>query len=132
MIWTPFELREENTERKVWVNALFRVEEKQVRGGVTRLAIRRIDGEAIHDWRHLQRIKNEILGVEREAVEVYPAESRLVDTANVFYLWAFPAGKALDLGFSQRSVRETPRFRNVSQRPFEVKPDDLTNGADEQ
>jgi hypothetical protein len=42
----------------------------------------RLDGQAIHDWRELQRIKNEIVGDEIEAVELYPAESRLLDTAN--------------------------------------------------
>jgi hypothetical protein len=42
----------------------------------------------VHDWRDLQRIKNELVGPECEAVELYPAESRLVDTANQYHLWA--------------------------------------------
>lgn len=45
-----------------------------------------------------QRIKNELLGDEYEACELYPAESRLVDGANQFHLWAingqFPFGFA--------------------------------------
>jgi hypothetical protein len=36
----------------------------------------------VHDWRDLQRIKNQLVGPECEAVELYPAESRKVDTAN--------------------------------------------------
>lgn len=52
-------------------------------------SIKRIDRQPIRDWRHLQQIKNELGGPECEAVEIYPAESRLVDTANQFHLWVF-------------------------------------------
>lgn len=51
------------------------------------LSIKRLDKEPIHDWRELQEIKNLIIGRENEAVELYPAESRLVDTANQYHLW---------------------------------------------
>lgn len=40
-----------------------------------------------HDWRDLQRIKNELVGEEYEAVELYPAKSRTVDTSNQYHLW---------------------------------------------
>jgi hypothetical protein len=50
--------------------------------------IRRIDGAAVFDWRHRQRIKNEIVGEECEAFEIYPAESRLSDESNKYHLWA--------------------------------------------
>jgi hypothetical protein len=36
----------------------------------------------IHNWRHLQQIKNDICGEESEALELYPAMSRIVDTVN--------------------------------------------------
>ncbi len=45
-------------------------------------------------WRHLQQIKNEVLGPDREAVQLFPAEDRLVDTANEFWLYVYPVGKA--------------------------------------
>jgi len=70
------------------------------------LAIMRLDGQAIHDWRELQRIKNEIVGDEIEAVELYPAESRLLDTANWYWLWCFAGGGRIPFGFHLRSVRE--------------------------
>ena len=57
-----------------------------------------------HDWRHMQRIKNDIAGPEREAVELFPAESRLVDTANEFWLWVLPEGEQFPFGFSERKV----------------------------
>jgi hypothetical protein len=52
------------------------------------LSIKRIDKAPVHDWRHFQRIKNELIGPESEAVELYPAEARLVDTSNQYHLYA--------------------------------------------
>ena len=87
---------------------------------VTWISIRRIDREPIHDWRDLQRIKNDITGPESEAMEIYPAESRLMDTANQYHLFAFPATKELSIpiGFPMRAVRnEDGRFGlNTKQR----------------
>ena len=54
---------------------------------VWHLSIRRQDREAIHDWRHFQQIKNEICGTEREGLELYPAESRVLDAANQYHLY---------------------------------------------
>tara|TARA_R110002020_G_scaffold399695_1_gene609527 strand:+ start:479 stop:1024 length:546 start_codon:yes stop_codon:yes gene_type:complete len=65
---------------------------------ITELSITRRDRKAIHDWRHLQWIKNDILGVDVEAIELYPSESRLLDTANTFWLYAFPKGEILPFG----------------------------------
>jgi hypothetical protein len=51
------------------------------------LIIHRHDWEACDDWRQFQQIKNEIVGPEYEAVELFPAESRLIDTSNAYHLW---------------------------------------------
>ena len=56
------------------------------------LSISATDETARHDWRDFQQLKNFLLGDEWEAVELYPAESRLVDPSNRFYLWCFPPG----------------------------------------
>ena len=45
-------------------------------------------------WRHMQQIKNEVMGADREAVQIFPSEDRLVDTANEFWLYVYPTGKA--------------------------------------
>jgi hypothetical protein len=45
-------------------------------------------------WRHLQQIKNEVVGPDREAVQLFPAEDRLVDTANEYWIYVYPVGKA--------------------------------------
>lgn len=38
-------------------------------------------------WDELQRVKNECLGEDVWCVEVYPAQSDLVDVANIRHLW---------------------------------------------
>lgn len=43
-------------------------------------------------WRDLQRIKNELFGPERFAVQVCPPESRLIDQADMYHLWIMPEG----------------------------------------
>jgi hypothetical protein len=53
------------------------------------ISIKRNDRLPIHDWRDLQEIKNIFVGKENEAVELYPADKRVVDTANQYHLWAF-------------------------------------------
>ena len=50
--------------------------------GMFELTIRRHDREHGLDWRHVQQIKNQLVGDECEMVELYPAESRLRDSAN--------------------------------------------------
>jgi hypothetical protein len=77
----------ENTE--IYINDLYQVQVRKVgEPEFYQLNIRRRDGGPIlRDWRHFQYIKNQLLGEECEAVELYPAESRLVDTSNKFHLW---------------------------------------------
>lgn len=69
------------------------------------LVIRRHDGAPCVSWRHFQQIKNELVGTECEAVELFPAESRLVDTANDYHLWVYadPASR-FPIGWSHRIV----------------------------
>jgi len=77
--------------------------------GMIHLSIRRQDRKAVRDWRDFQRIKNELVGAEREAVELYPAESRVVDTANQFHLWVLPEGAIVPIGwFGMRLVGDAP------------------------
>jgi len=67
------------------------------------LSIKRNDREPVTDWRDKQAIKNQLVGPECEAVELYPAESRLVDCANQYHLWCCPDPEwRFPLGFSSR------------------------------
>ncbi len=67
-------------------------------GEITLLMVRRNDAAPVRSWGDLQRIKNELTGPERVAVEVYPAETDLVDDANIYHLWVLPAGFVLPFG----------------------------------
>lgn len=77
---------------ELWLNDLYqvnlRVLSKTYHGSrVVWLSIKRRDKEPCHDWRDFQEIKNQLVGPECEGVELYPAESRVVDTSNQYHLF---------------------------------------------
>lgn len=76
--------------------------DKNYKDKIDYLSIKRRDKKAIHDWRDLQEIKNFVVGSEREAVELYPKESRLVDSANQYHLFVFPEDYTFPFGFTER------------------------------
>lgn len=125
----------------VWLNNRYQVEVSRLKSNVadmpdmTCLSIKHLDKSVVRDWRDLQRIKNEILGPEWEGVELFPAESRLVDTSNQYWLWCVPPPMTFPFGFSEgRLVSEVevtnPHGGRSRQRPFDVKPDDLEKPED--
>lgn len=67
-------------------------------GTIDHLLLRRHDEGLIFPWAELQRIKDELCGPERVAVEVFPPQSHLVDDANCRHLWVLPEGFALPFG----------------------------------
>jgi len=116
------ELREiyetEHLEGETWLNELYVVIKKSIGKGGIHLSIRRQDRAACRDWRHFQKIKNQLAGPEREALELYPAESRLVDGANQFHIWVLPEGVQVPVGWKCRYVSEEGGMGAV-QRPLE-------------
>lgn len=132
----------EHRERsEVWTNDLYQVllDRTPPHGMgpnfvVWYLSIRRLDREAIHDWRHLQQIKNELCGADCEGVELYPSEKRVVDGANQYHLWVImhPAGWRFPFGFTPSGpVRSTPaqaaKF-GAKQRPQDSVPTLIRRG----
>lgn len=94
---------------EVWVNDAYECQVRYLdkplgREGGIHLSIKLKSRDPIRDWRHLQSIKNEVAGPEREAFELYPRESRLVDTSNQFHLWVLPANMELPMGYTERIV----------------------------
>lgn len=77
------------------------------------LSIRNQDRGTRHDWRDFQRIKNQLAGPEYEGVELYPAESKKIDTANQYHLFCFPF--PLGIGWKERMV--TNRDVTTAQEP---------------
>lgn len=95
---------DERQQIEVWANDRYEVIVRRDPAGIAHLSIKRRDRAAVRDWRHLQQIKNEVLGPEIEACEVFPAESRLVDTANEYHLWALPPGQQFPWTGNVRAV----------------------------
>jgi hypothetical protein len=101
-----------------WRNDTYQVSLRQPEDGMVHLSIKRNDRAPIHNWRDLQEIKNQLIGPEHEAVEIYPAESRRVDTANQYHLWVFTDPKyRIPFGFEGRFVTEDS-FCGSVQRPL--------------
>jgi hypothetical protein len=112
----------ENVE--TWRNDLYQVEvRRNPEERAAHLNIRRTDGFPGRDWRHFQQIKNELIGPECEAIELYPAESRKVDTSNKYHLYCstdptfrFPVGWEKrdvrdDEGDTQPGLRQRPAMK---------------------
>jgi hypothetical protein len=96
---------------EVWLNDQYQVNIRRYKidpegaFGLVHLSIKRIDKEACRDWRDFQEIKNQLAGPECEGVELYPAESRKVDSANQYHLWVVddPTFR-FPWGFGERAV----------------------------
>lgn len=96
----------------VWLNDRYQVWRRDAGHGMIHLSIKRRDKKPVHDWRHLQQIKNELVGPECEGVELYPAESRLVDEANQFHLWCVADPRVrIPVGYAGRLVAEPQEAR---------------------
>jgi hypothetical protein len=80
-------IEQEMNANRLFVNSRYQVAVREAGPAFRHLSIKRIDQTQARSWRDLQRIKNDLLGPECEAVELFPAESRLVDTANQYHLW---------------------------------------------
>lgn len=72
---------------------------------VVHLSIIRRDEQPVRNWHDLQTIKNVLVGPEFEAVEVYPAESRLVDMGPNYHLWVFMEQVRVPFGWTKRMVK---------------------------
>lgn len=127
--WTPFQEAElpprNNLDNpfRVVINSRYQVNfytyTSPVGEGIY-LSIKHRDKSIVRDWRDLQRIKNELLGPEIEACELFPAESRLVDTSNQYHLWCLPEGQQFPFGFhDRRCVVDGIGSCGSVQRPFD-------------
>jgi hypothetical protein len=135
--WTPFEratvpdselyIGDNEPPAELFVNSRYQVSvwydgsPDHPMGEWAHLSIKDHDRSARHDWRDYQRIKNELFGPEFEAIEIYPAESRLVDTCNQYHLYVFKTWRPPQ-GFRARLVADEGKAAfapKAQQRPFE-------------
>lgn len=104
----------------IWINCTYQVAARELGNNGVHLSIKRLDRQVIRDWRDLQWIKNELIGPECEAVELFPAESRLVDQANQYHLTAVrdPSFR-FPFGFNDGRLVSEGSIAGSVQRPFE-------------
>jgi len=111
-------------------NRLYNGTALEFEDGSMHIDFKRNDRAAVRDWRHFQAIKNSVAGPEREAIEIFPPESALMDAANQYHLWVLPEGQWSPLGFEAREVggefdgMDHARYRQTGvpggrQRPWE-------------
>ncbi len=118
----------------IWVNSRYQVYMRRFGeppNVLVHLSIKRRDKREIRDWRDFQRIKNELVGPEAEAIEIFPAESRLVDTANQYHLWVFPYLR-IPFGFDSGRFVSEANIGSARQRPWDDdnRPGDLADPDD--
>ena len=99
---------------EVWSNDVYEATVEHHENGLAYITLKRFDRHAVRDWRHLQSIKNELVGPEREAVELFPAESRLMDTSNQYHLWVLPEGERFGVGQKERDVKTPDEIRQFN------------------
>lgn len=120
----------DRTEGEVWINNIYTVFVNNRGSGIVWLSIKRNDKEPCNDWRHFQWIKNQLIGEENEAIQIYPAESRLIDGSNQYHLFCFEdAAYKIPFGFNEgRKVSRRP-MQNGKQRgwPKNMLPPDIIN-----
>lgn len=101
---------------EMWQNEMYNVMVDGRDQPVIHLSIRRLDRLPIRDWRDIQAIKNQLVGAEYEGVEIYPAESRVVDTANQFHLWVLADKSKVPFGF-ETGIKTDTGISTAVQRP---------------
>ena len=128
--WTPFVKGVPSDDTKdptvdaqqAWVNSryqvlVFRYTDMPL---FVHLSIKRQDRGSLHDWRDLQRIKNELAGTSCEAAELYPSEDRLKDAANQYHLWVLEPGRRFPFGYHDgRVVSADPGVREALDKAWD-------------
>lgn len=85
----------------IYFDSTYQVQTRKIQtewGKVTHLMIWRHDNQPVRSWPELQRIKNEIAGAARVAIEVYPAQDDVVDERNASHLWVLSEDMEIPFG----------------------------------
>jgi hypothetical protein len=147
--WTPFVRSKERVRdgAELWENSRYIAAvypDKRPHEGFPRvlhISFKHRLNIAITDFRDMQEIKNALVHKEAMAIQIFPAESQLVDMANQFHLWVFvpdcwpqiPANKEewpwLPVGFQDGRLVSKLAPKGGRQRTFE--PHNAPTGPDE-
>lgn len=80
-------------------NRAFDVQELR-RNGFHVLSVRPHNAQFPPSWQDLVRIKDELVGEHRQAVQVYPSRGQFMDQGHFAQLWVIPEGGELPFTFS--------------------------------
>ena len=88
----------------------------EFKGRCTWLSIKRKDKRPVNNWQDMQTMKNRLVGTNCDAIQIFPAEDRMVNTANQYHLIVFPGGEKIPFGWQQRTV-STNNTTNETDKP---------------
>lgn len=132
--WTPFircKPDPRDLESVIYRNSRYQVHLRRLKArdegpDLAHLSFKRVDSGIFIPYRDKMRIKDELVGLECEGVELFPARSREIDTANQYHLWVIddPTFR-FPFGFAERCVSDVS-VAGVIQEPWapEEKPAD--------
>lgn len=86
------------------------------------IVIMHFSGDSVtpwHDWVIFQQIKNELVGTEQDMAELYPAESRLLNSSHMYHLWG-KKGTPIQLGWLLGNSAGYCGRRREVERPAEM------------
>lgn len=63
------------------------------------------DGTGEVTWAEKMRIKNELFGENRFAIEVFPKQKNLVDVCDVYHLWVFDRKCEMPFGIAKKEYQ---------------------------
>ncbi|MBU1012052.1 MAG: hypothetical protein KKG99_03545 [Bacteroidetes bacterium] len=117
--WTPMKFVEKQVDPAnpegdigIFINDIYNVKARVMIDGMIHLSFHNKDNSTDIPWTHKQQIKNDICGEDREAIEIFPAMSRIVDTCNQFHLWVYPEGYIIPTGFPQDTKYKFKKSQN--------------------
>lgn len=88
--------------------------------GYTHLRIQRIDNKPIHNYMDLQEIKNDLLGNDVIAIEIYPAQKDFKNCSNTYHIWTWKGIEAPNLSKIYKYKEQAKR--NISGKKWHRKP----------
>ena len=88
-------------------NADDMIHEDSFKGKCDYISLRRHDKKPTNNWQDMQTIKNRLLGTNCEAIQIFPAEDRMINTANQYHLIVFPEGYVIPFGFMSKRFVNT-------------------------
>jgi hypothetical protein len=82
-------------------NKVFSVLDRTLSNGVRHFAVASLSGVR-PTWWEMQRIKDELAGCDKTAVEVYPPATEIVDEADMFHIWVLTDRLPFSLSKTER------------------------------